>query len=35
MSTNVKATIEDLYRVPGKAEPAISDWSMAVDDLFA
>ena len=38
------ATIEDLYRVPGKAEivngeladaePALPGWSMPVDDLF-
>jgi len=41
MSVKTRATIEDLYKVEGKAEgdiaeaqPAVQGWQMPVDDLF-
>jgi hypothetical protein len=34
MSTKTRATIEDLYKVEGKAESAVPGWRMPVDDLF-
>ncbi len=34
MSTKQRATLEDLYTVEGKAEPAVPGWTMRVDRLF-
>lgn len=34
MKVHTPATIEDLYQVDGKAEPALPGWKMPFDDLF-